>query len=111
MKLLRRNRKNLDEDLKNIEAQLVEFLHPVPPRPEFLSGLQAMILLREIPTNTNLFPKRISNRLLVAGGIIGSLLMLIASIRGLISLIGVFSLVLKLSQRNSQEQQATPALS
>lgn len=109
MKFLRKRKKGIDQDLKKIENQLIQFLQPVPIRPDYSTGLHAMILARNISTVPRLMSTKMSNRLLVAGGVLGSLLMLITSIRGLISIISIFKLVFQLSGRNSHRHQTTPA--
>ena len=106
MNYFRRRKQNLDTDLKRMEAKLAEYLHPVSPRLSFTKGLQDAILSGEISVRTQLFSQKTTNRLLVAGGLIGSILVLVTSIRGLISIIGILNLVLR---RYTQEKQASPA--
>ena len=109
MKLIRKKQYDIDADLKRLESQLVEFLHPVSPRLSFTTNLKALILSGKIPIKQRLFSKKTTNRLLVAGGVIGSFVMLITSIRGLISLISVITLLIKNSNKNTREKQASLA--
>jgi hypothetical protein len=101
------------QDFDGLQAMLESSLTPVAPRNEFLAGLRAGLFARDIQMAS--FPpasRKISNGLLVAGGVLGSVLMIIASIRGLISL---FALIGSIFQRLSkipqvrQQQQTTPA--
>ena len=109
MKLIRKKQSDLEADLQRLESQLVEYLHPVTPRLSFTKNLKALILSGKIPVKQRLFSNKTTNRLLVAGGVIGSFVMLITSIRGLISLISVITLFIKNSNKNTQEKQASLA--
>jgi len=100
---------NRDEDLKLLESQLTAVLQPLDPRPEFVKSLRFQLATREIQVAPALLPRKVSNGLLVAGGVVGSILMLITSIRGLISLVSVIGLVFQRFNRNPQNQQITPA--
>ena len=110
---LGRFNKLTNQDIEELQLKLESTLTPVKPRPEFLAGLQAGLYARDIQMAA--FPsisRKISNGLLVAGGVLGSLLMIIASIRGLISLFGLLG---SISQRLfkvspfRQRQQITTA--
>lgn len=108
MKLLKRKKTDLDEDLKLLEMKLREFLQPVPPRTEFVTELYSKILSSDYQNSSKILPINIPNKLLVAGGIIGSILLLITSIRGLISFLGFAGLLINYLQRNSRRQEITP---
>ena len=110
MKLFRREPdQNLDQDLKALETQLAATFRWMTPRPEFVSDLRSRLATREIQPVSALLPQKVSSSLLVAGGILGSLLMVITGIRGLISLVGVVGLVFQFFNRNAQRRQLAPA--
>ena len=109
MRLFRRADPHLDDDLRKLKGRLREALQPVALRPDFVSGLQSRLLAGDIQVIPPGLPRKISNGLLVAGGIFGSILMIMASIRGLLSLISVVGLVIQYLNKDSQGQQATPA--
>jgi len=107
MRLFKRNSTGLDLELKKLERQLELVLHPVAPRPAFINNLKARLFAGDKPTEPSRIPVRISNILLIAGGVVGSVLMVIASIRGILSLINILGSYFQ--NRNSQKQQITPA--
>jgi hypothetical protein len=100
---------NKDAKLELLEQQLSAVLHPIDPRPEFVSNLRFRLRTREIQAAPALLPRNLSSGLLVAGGVLGSLVMLITSIRGILSLISVISLVFQYFNRNPHNHPATPA--
>ncbi len=105
----RRTDQNLGQELKFLETQLAATFQQVLPRPEFVSDLRSRLATREIQPVSALLPQKVSNGLLVAGGILGGLLMIITGIRGLISLVGVVGLVFQFFTRNTQRRQLAPA--
>ncbi len=96
-----------EADLELLEQQLAAALQPVDPRPQFVSNLRFRLLAREIQATPALLPRKVSNSLIVAGGVAGSLIMLITGIRGLISLISLIGLVYQYFTRNPQNQPVT----
>lgn len=109
MKLFNKKNSEVDQELKVLEMKLKDYLQPVSPRSEFISDLFLKILSSDFQIPRKFQPVPLSNKLLIAGGIVGSLLMLITSIRGLISLFGFVGLLIHYLQRNSRKQQTTPA--
>jgi len=99
----------LKEDLQQLEQQLAEILKPVSPRSEFVHDLHKSLLAREIRPSASKQAQMLDRRLLVAGGVLGSVLLIITGIRGLISLISVVGLLIQWFSRNSQRRQTTPA--
>jgi hypothetical protein len=94
-----------EEEIEELETQLVAVLKPVLPRIEFVEGLKAGLLRNQIKQNPfSLSTMSVSKGLLVAGGVVGSIVMIITSIRGLISLFGLIGL---LSQRVSKGTSGT----
>ena len=109
MNIFRNKQYDIEADLKRLESQLDEYLSPVIPSLSFTSNLKALILSGKIPLKRRLLSEKMTSRLLFAGGVIGSFVMLITSIRGLISLIHVITLLIKNSNKNTQEKQASLA--
>ena len=107
MKLFNRNSTGFDMEIKRLERHLELVLHPVAPRPAFIKNLKARLFAGDLPPETSRIPVKVSNILLVAGGVVGSVLMVIASVRGILSLINILGSYI--NNRNSQNQQITPA--
>lgn len=109
MRIFKKQKPEIEQDLKMLENKMLEYLQPVPPRKEFVSSLYQRIMALDMPETQGLLGGYASKRLLVAGGIIGSILIVITSIRGLISLLGMLGLVVQYIQRNGRRQQVKPA--
>jgi len=109
MRIFKKNNKEIDQELKMLENKMREYLHPVPPRTEFVSTLYQRLMTTDILATQGLISGNASKHLLVAGGIIGSILIVITSIRGLISLLGMLGLGVQYLQRNGRRQQVKPA--
>lgn len=107
MDIFQRKKPGLDLELLKLENQLVRTLQPVVPRNEFIRDLKSRLFTGEFQISKRRIPQTLSNTLLVIGGIIGSLIMLIASIRGILSLISV--VVTLIQTKNTQKQQVTTA--
>jgi len=107
MKLFKRNSTGLDLELKKLERHLELVLNPVAPRLAFINNLKIRLFAGDKPPETSRIPIKVSNILLVAGGVVGSVLMVIASVRGILSLINILGSFIQ--NRNSQKQQITPA--
>ena len=109
MKLFRRKDPNIEEDLKKLEVHLRAALQPVTIRPQFIENLKARLKSGDFPTVLRHIPQRLSQVLLLAGGILGSLMVIIAGIRGLVSLVFVLGQLIQRMNKNTQRQEATPA--
>lgn len=108
MKIFRREDPDLESSLKRLENQLMEALQPVPPRRQFVNSLYIKMVAKDFPTATPGFSQKVSNGVLITGGIVGSVIMLVTGIRGLISLISFVGLVFQHLSRGSRRQQTTP---
>ncbi len=109
MKFFKKKGPHLEDELKKLESHLRNALQPVSIRPEFLNNLQARLLSGDIPTVQRQIPRRLSQVLLLAGGILGSVMVLIAGIRGLVSLVFVLVQLIQRLSKNTQRRQPTPA--
>ena len=107
MRLFKRNSTGLDSDFKRLEQQLEMALNPVAPRPVFINNLKARLFSGDNQPEPSRVLVSISNILLVAGGVVGSVLMVIASIRGILSLINILGS--HFQNKSNQKQQITPA--
>ncbi|MBS1250738.1 MAG: hypothetical protein MAG431_02333 [Chloroflexi bacterium] len=79
---MQEKQRNLNEDLKKIETKLEAVLQPISPRPAFVLSLRQR-LDEEIAQRQK--KAKVKKGLLVAGGIIGGVLMVVALIRSLTS--------------------------
>ena len=75
-------RQKLDENLKVIERKLEVVLQPVKPRPAFVSDLRQR-LNEEMDRRQK--KAKVKKGLLVAGSVVGGILMIVAIIRSLTS--------------------------
>ena len=96
----------LDEDLQRLETELSEKLIQIEPEAQFVIKLR-QILLKQLP-NVELIPsppqhQALQTGLLVAGGILGSVFVLLTGVRGFISLIGIVGLIISWFKQNSRE--------
>lgn len=107
MKFLRKNEPDLEQDLRRLELNLMATLQPIAPRTEFVHELRARLAEKEF--GPKLFSRKIPNHLLIAGGVVGTVIMIATSIKGLISLIGVIGIVFRFFTRESRRHQASPA--
>ena len=109
MGFFRKKDPDMEYDLRKLEIQLMATLQPVSPRPEFVHGLRTRLAAKEIGIGSRILSKKISNNLLVAGGVVGSVIMIATSIKGLISLISVIGFIVRFITRESQRHQTSPA--
>ncbi len=96
MRLFKRKQKDID--LTNLESRLAETLRPIAPRQDFVGDLRSRLMAHKALASQNIViqDKQVVPRgWLVAGGVVGSLLMLIVSIRGLLSIAGLISLFMQ----------------
>ncbi|RME08634.1 MAG: hypothetical protein D6803_00695 [Anaerolineae bacterium] len=100
-------------DLATVEARLAESLTPVQPRPAYVQDLRTRLMNEFNREHTGM---QITSSLgehtprgwLLAGGIIGSAVMLVVGIRGLFSLAGLLGLLLH-HRQTKPPLPATPA--
>jgi hypothetical protein len=109
MKIFKKRNTTVETDLKLFESKMREYLQPLQPRPEFVDGLYTRLVSSDLPETPKLLIGNGAQRLLIAGGIIGSVLMVITSVRGLVSLLGFLGLIVQYIQRNGRRQQVKPA--
>jgi hypothetical protein len=99
-----------DKDLQDLEMRLQGALVPVAPRAEFVEGLRKNLLVQfsGVELTRPEQNQRLQTGLLVAGGVVGSVFVVLAGVRGIVSLVGVVGLVVSLFKQNSQ-QSASPS--
>ena len=99
-------RKNteIDDDLKSLEELLQEKLVPMDPRPQFVNNLRQNLLqqVANVDLAESSHHQVLQTGLLVTSGILGSIVVIVTGIRGLVSLIGVAGLVIKWLRQNPQ---------
>jgi tetrahydromethanopterin S-methyltransferase subunit A len=95
----------LTKDLLKIENRLKDVLQPISPPAVFVTDLRSRLDQEMVKKTTS---KKVKTGLLVAGGIVGIVVMLITLIRSLISLPGVIkSIVEKFPRLKKREQAAS----
>lgn len=95
----------LSKDLLKIEGRLQEVFQPISPRSAFVEELRQR-LDQEMVKKTK--SKKVKNGLLVAGGIVGLVVMVITLIRSLTSLPSTFKPISKnLTRLRKREQVAS----
>jgi hypothetical protein len=93
-------------DLKVMEDRLAATLIPVIPRQEFVTDLRSRMMAHAARSTPDLVIKKepaISNGWLLAGGVAGSFLVLIMSVRGLLSIAGLIRVLVQ--QRKTPTSQ------
>ncbi len=96
MRLFKRKQKNID--LSKLESHLAGRLRPVAPRQEFMADLRSRLIAFQPRSAQDVIVQskpEMPRAWIVAGGVVGSLLMLIVSIRGLLSLAGLIGLFIQ----------------
>lgn len=82
-------------DLKVMKDRLAATLLPVIPRQEFVSDLRSRLMAHAARSAPDLIIRQepaVSRGWILAGGVAGSLLVLIMSIRGILSIAGLIGL-------------------
>lgn len=95
-------RKTPIEDLQHIERNLTGALRPVVPRQEFIHDLRCRLIahtFQSVPVNAE---KSMDRRWLLAGGVAGSLLVLLTAFRGILTLIGLIGLIVQILAREKR---------
>ncbi len=105
-------KKQTDSRTLRIETLLQETLTPVDPRPEFVTGLRQNLLDRFPRRNavTVAEPEETSKfqtAVLVTSGILGSVLLVMSGIRGIISLIAAILLFVSWLRQNAHRGSPT----
>jgi hypothetical protein len=110
MGIFKKKEPEFDDELQKLEKQLMETLRPITPRAEFIRDLGSKLAAKEFIIGSKRFmPPSLSSSLLVAGGVIGSVIMIITSIRGLVSIISVLGYLFRNVSRQNQNQKVSPA--
>ncbi len=105
-------KKPIDEQTRRMEALLEETLTPVAPRPEFAAELRQNLVARFPRRNTVTLAEpeqsgKLQAAVVVASGILGSLLLIMSGIRGIISLAAAILLLVSWLRQNTQHQSPT----
>jgi len=108
MRFFKRKNSSRDVELEFLEKRLRSTLRPIAPRPGFVSSLGTRLLTGDFQSRPSQSTQKVSNVLLVAGGIIGSVVMVIASIRGILSLIKKVEILINNANKNTHKQQISP---
>ena len=107
VKLFRR-KQELEKDIAEFEAFLSAALLPQMPRPEFVSDLGRQLRFQGLKIMPIKPLEKYRKSILMASGILGSAIMLVTSIRGIMALAGVISLIVQ-RNRNSLERSTVQA--
>jgi hypothetical protein len=111
MKVFKRKKQNYE--IEEMEERLDVVLCPVEPRREFVGDLRQRLMARfavEVSDSAEEAERESSNRWLLAGGVVGTVLMLITSIRGLLSIAGLIGLLIHyFNQEHKQGPASQPA--
>ncbi|MFO8036955.1 MAG: hypothetical protein R6U57_10055 [Anaerolineales bacterium] len=97
-----RKEEKLTRSLRNVEKKLAAALQPVEPNPTFISNLRLQI---EEAGQHRARIKKVKKGILVAGGIVGILVMIITIIRSLTSWEKVTQSISKLISKEDREHQ------
>jgi hypothetical protein len=96
----------LDDELRSFEWRLDKSLFPIEPRPEFVTNLRKNLLNQNLEIAL-LPPKpqnqRLQTGILVTGGVLSVLFMVLAGVRGVVSIVGAVGLLISFVKQNTQE--------
>jgi hypothetical protein len=96
-----------EHEIKNMEAYLLQTLGPVKPRQEFVQNLRGRLASPPAqPTKGDNSPPSL---LLVLGGLVGSILILITSIKATLSLIEALKALRKQKTQSSNNNRSHSA--
>lgn len=104
MRLFKRKKREIEQE--KLEKKLDAALCRVEPRQEFIHDLRGRLMKRfvvEVPDSAVEPESDIAPQWLVAGGVAGTVLMLIMSLRGLLSIVGLVGLLVKYLSHRKQE--------
>lgn len=93
-------------ELEAFERLLNASLTPVAAPSEFVSKLRNQLLWSDIPEHIPTPAVRLPRAVLLLGGVVGSILVLMTSIRGLVSLLGVIGLIRQQVRRSQPHKTA-----
>ena len=104
MRFFRRKKRDIEQEKmeKKLEATLIR----IEPRQKFVRDLRSRLLTRfdaHAPEPVTQQEEEISPGWLVAGGVVGTVLMLIMSVRGLLSIAGLIGLLIRYFSHRKQE--------
>jgi hypothetical protein len=102
----------LDDKLQEFELKLDYTLSSVEPRPEFVAELRKNLMqpnfeIDLVPESQN---QRLQTGILLTGGILSVVFMVLAGVRGVISVIGTIGLLISFVRQNANETP-TPTIS
>ncbi|MBE9524200.1 MAG: hypothetical protein IMY76_03820 [Chloroflexi bacterium] len=95
-------RKTPKEDLHYIERGLSGVLRSVVPREDFLHDLRSRLVAHSFQSVPVVTEKSIANRWLLAGGVAGSLFVLLSTIRGILTVIGLIGIIVQIFVREKR---------
>ena len=99
-------RKTPKEELRYIERDLTAVLRPVVPREQFLHDLRSRLVAHSFQSVPVVTGKPIDNRWLLAGGIAGSLFVLLNAFRGILTLIGLIGIIVQILGRQKRSSMS-----
>jgi len=86
------NASNLcNPEIQNLEAYLLRTFEPVRPRQEFVQGLRGKLANPTVQKTDQ--PTFLQSALLVGAGILGSVLVVVASVKAVLSLLHAFKVL------------------
>ncbi len=90
------------EDLHYIERDLTGALRPVVPHQEFIHDLRSRLIAHTFQSVPVIAEKPMDRRWLLAGGVVGSLFVLLNTFRGVLTLIGLIGLLVQILVREKR---------
>jgi hypothetical protein len=100
----------MDYSIREMENLLEDALIPVEPSILFMKDLKSQLLDREIDTASQSLWGKIQNKLLLVGGVVGSIVVLVGGIKALINVLQLVAEGIRgLSKLRSKPKAATSA--
>ena len=95
-------RKTPIENMGYIERDLSGALRPVVPREQFLHDLRSRLIAHTFQSVPVVTEKSINSRWLLAGGVAGSLFVLLSAFRSILTVIGLIGIILQIFSREKR---------
>ncbi len=108
--LFRKKQLVIDSEMLNFEKKLGMVFRPVEPRKEFVSGLRMRLMKHEVQPAATVVPQWVKNPYVIAGGVVGGLVILFTGIRAIISITGGIGILFYHMNQKSKDQPSVASV-
>ncbi|NIP26790.1 MAG: hypothetical protein GWO08_16475 [Gammaproteobacteria bacterium] len=104
-----RRHPEMDQSIQEMEDILERSMVQVEPSVVFINDLRKQLFNRQIPINEPSIWENVKNRLLLVGGVLGGIVVIISSIRAIISIFQIISGSIRGIGRVRSKPEAAPS--